>query len=321
MLIEFAARLHDELGGGGRRGGAHVGDEIGDGEIGFVADSGDYRNFGGEDGAGDFFFVEGPEIFEGAAATREDQYVHHLAAIEELQRADYFRRGAFALDTHGINGEVHIAKASAQDAHHVANRGAARGSDQADAAGQERQRLLAAGGKEAFGFEALFELLEGKLERAESDRLDMLDIDLVFAARFVNADGATHRDVQAVFGAELHGAELILEADAAHLGAFVFQGAVDVAGLCFVAVGDFAGDPDVGEIAGEEVADPGGQLGDREGAAFRHQVELKLAHGRSGVWPGWYAVAMHPPSPPFLQMFILKVVKILFFDLLFQVFF
>jgi len=75
--------------------------------------------------------------------------------------------------------------------------------------------------------------------------------------------------VQAVFGAELHGAELILEADAFHLGAFVFEGAVDVAGLGFVAVGDFAGDPDVGEVAGEKVADLGGQLGDREGAAVR----------------------------------------------------
>src|SRR2546426_117414 len=38
VLVELGARLDDELGGGGRRGGTDIGDEIGDGEIGFVAD-------------------------------------------------------------------------------------------------------------------------------------------------------------------------------------------------------------------------------------------------------------------------------------------
>ncbi len=281
VLIEFAAGLHNELGGGGRRGSAHVGDEIGDSEIGFVAYAGDYGNLRSEDGARDFFFIEGPEIFEGAAAAGENQNVDHLPAIEELQRANDFGGGAIALDAHGIDGEVHIAEAAAQDAHHVADGGSAGRSDQADAAGEKRQRLLAAGGEEAFGFEALLELLEGELQSTESDRFDVLDIDLVFAARFVDADGAAHGDVQAVFGAELHGAELILEADAADLGALVFERAIDVAGLRFVAVGDFARDPDVGEVAGEEIADLGGQLGDGESAAVGHQVELKLAHWQS----------------------------------------
>src|SRR5258708_25136044 len=84
-----------------------------------------------------------------------------------------------------------------------------------------------------------------------------------------------------MLGGELHGAELVLEANAAHLGAFVLQGAVNVAGLGLVAIGDFPGDPNVGEIASEEVANLCGELGDREGTAFRHEVELKLAHGRS----------------------------------------
>src|SRR6266700_6540759 len=40
MLIEFTAGLDDKLGGGGRSGGADIGDKIRDGEIGFVADAG-----------------------------------------------------------------------------------------------------------------------------------------------------------------------------------------------------------------------------------------------------------------------------------------
>ncbi len=187
--------MHDQLGGGGGRGGAHVGDEIGDGEIGFVADAGDYGNFRSEDGAREFFFVEGPEIFEGAAAAGEDEHIDHSAAIEELYGAHNFRGGAVALDAHGIDREVHVAKAAAQDAHHIANRSAAWRRDQPDAVRQKRQRLLAVGSEKAFGFEALLELLEGELQRAEADGLDVLDVNLVFAARFVNADGAAHGDV------------------------------------------------------------------------------------------------------------------------------
>ena len=40
-----------------------------------------------------------------------------------------------ALNAHGIDGEVHIAEAAAQDAHHVADSSAGRRSDEADAAG------------------------------------------------------------------------------------------------------------------------------------------------------------------------------------------
>jgi hypothetical protein len=83
-----------------------------------------------------------------------------------LHGANDFRGGAIALDAHGVDGEVHIAEAAAQDAHHIADGSAARRSDQADAAGEKRQRLLAIRGEKAFGFEALLELLEGELQRA-----------------------------------------------------------------------------------------------------------------------------------------------------------
>ena len=140
--------------------------------------------------------------------------------------------------------------------------------------------FLRVGGEEAFGFEALFQLLEGELKRAEADGLDVLDVDLIFAAGFVDADRAAHGDVQAVLGAELDAALLLLEENAADLGAVVLEREVDVAGLGFAAVGNFAFDPDVGELFAEEVADAGGELADGEGAAGRLQVERELAHSR-----------------------------------------
>jgi hypothetical protein len=85
--------------------------------------------------------------------------------------------------------------------------------------------------------------------------------------------------LQAVFGAELDAALLLFEENATDLGAIVFQGEVDVAGLGFAAVGDFALDEDVGEVAGEKIADAAGKLADRQDLAVGLEVEGELAHG------------------------------------------
>ena len=84
--------------------------------------------------------------------------------------------------------------------------------------------------------------------------------------------------MQSILRTEFHGADLRLEADGAELRGLVFQDEVDVPGLRFVAVGDFAFDEDVGEISREEIADASGEFGDRVDAALGHQVELELAH-------------------------------------------
>src|SRR4029077_20887189 len=126
VLVKFAARLDDELGGGGRRGSANIGDEIGDGEIGFVADARDDGNFRCKDRAGDDFFVEGPQIFQGAAAARDDEHVDEVPFVEKLHRFDDFFGGAFALDAHGKKHQMDIGKAAREDAHNVAHGSALR---------------------------------------------------------------------------------------------------------------------------------------------------------------------------------------------------
>src|SRR5579859_3967813 len=132
VFIEFAPRLHDEFGGGAGRRSANVGDEIGDSEISFVADAGDDGNFRIEDGAGDDLFVEGPQIFDGAAAARDDENVDKFSLIEKSQRTDNFLGGAFSLNAHGKNGEMHVVKTAAQNADDVANGGAFGRSDKSD---------------------------------------------------------------------------------------------------------------------------------------------------------------------------------------------
>jgi hypothetical protein len=72
VIFHFLARADDQFGGRGRRGSAEVGDEIDDGEVGFVADGGDDGDLGGRDGAGQGFVVERGQVFGGAATTRND---------------------------------------------------------------------------------------------------------------------------------------------------------------------------------------------------------------------------------------------------------
>ena len=49
---------------------------LGDGGVRLVTDAGGDGDFGGDDGAGEGFFVEGPEVFEGAAAANQKNKVN-----------------------------------------------------------------------------------------------------------------------------------------------------------------------------------------------------------------------------------------------------
>ena len=62
-----------------------VRDEVGDGEIRFVADAGDHGNERRRNRARNDLFVECPQIFERAAAASEDQHVREFDAIEIAQ--------------------------------------------------------------------------------------------------------------------------------------------------------------------------------------------------------------------------------------------
>src|SRR5262249_4173437 len=148
-----------------------------------------------EYGARDGLFVEGPEIFDGTAATGEDENVDEFLLIEKFERTNDFARRFFALHADGIEGEMDVVKTAPQDANYVPDCGAFGRSDQADAAGKKRQRFFARGIEEAFRFETLLELLESELERAAPLRLHGLDVNLIFAALLVDADASAHGDL------------------------------------------------------------------------------------------------------------------------------
>jgi hypothetical protein len=72
---------------------------------------------------------------------------------------------------------------------------------------------------------------------------------LHFAAAFVDGDAPSDDDLHAVFGAEAKQSCLRFEHDYAELRLSVFQRHVDVTGISWPVIGDFALDPDIRELA------------------------------------------------------------------------
>ncbi len=116
---------HDDLRGRGRRRRAHVGDEIGDGEIDLVADAADDGDGRGGDGARHRLVVEGPQILERAAAAGQNEHVALGPPAGQAYCRHDLRGGRCALHGHGIDQHRNRGEAPRQHVQDVADRGAA----------------------------------------------------------------------------------------------------------------------------------------------------------------------------------------------------
>lgn len=121
--LEFVLGADDQLGGGAGGRGAEVGNEVGNGEINFVADGGDCRDAGPGEGAGDDFFVEGPEVFEGAAPAGDDDDVDEVEGVELVDGGGNLGGGTVALDANGVDDDVAEMPAG-DDVEEIPDRGA-----------------------------------------------------------------------------------------------------------------------------------------------------------------------------------------------------
>src|ERR1041385_2827264 len=116
---ELAARNHsgsDDLGSGAGRGRAQIGDEVTDGKIDFVADSGNDWKLRFVNGAGDDFFIESPQILETAATARHKDEFESRAftrwpvseLIEQANRGGDFSARAIALNAAGNQNDQSV---------------------------------------------------------------------------------------------------------------------------------------------------------------------------------------------------------------------
>ena len=82
--LQIAHVGHDQLRRRARRRRAQVGDEIGNGEIDFVADRANDRNRRMKNRAGDDLFVELPQILDASAAARDDDQIERRPGLVRL---------------------------------------------------------------------------------------------------------------------------------------------------------------------------------------------------------------------------------------------
>ena len=82
VICNFVVSLGDEFGGGRRRRRAQVGGEVGDGEVGFVANGGDDGQAGGNNGARHALAVESGQVFKRSAAAGKDNQIDEAAGVQ-----------------------------------------------------------------------------------------------------------------------------------------------------------------------------------------------------------------------------------------------
>ena len=184
----------------------------------------------------------------------DDDDVDARQPADGAEAAGDLERRALALHPRRANDEMRVRIAAAEHLDDVANRRAVERCDDADLAGQRRQRPLARGVEQPFCLQPLLQLIEGELQRAEPVRLQVLADELILALRLVHRDASARHDAQAVGRLELQIAQRGPENDAANLRAGVLQGEVQMPGVPDPAVGELAFDPDFEELGFEQVA-------------------------------------------------------------------
>ena len=108
-------------------------------------------NLRGSNCARDNFFVEFPQVFHAPATARDHDKIEGFPIfVRRRQFADRdrdFLRGSGSLDPHRVNQDLQPGRAPFQNVKNIANGRAARGSDDADAAREFRQRAFVFGRK------------------------------------------------------------------------------------------------------------------------------------------------------------------------------
>ena len=183
-LQKVGAHRHGDLGGRGRRRRPEVGGKVDQRHVGLVPHGGDQRDVARCRGAHHDFLVEGPEVFQAAAAAGDDQHVgprHRrgcIEAVEARDRGSDLLRRARALDRD--RPDQHAAGEAVFDAmQDVADHGARGRCHDADGLRQVGQLALTRLVEEALGGERLLARLQEREQGACAGQLQPLDHDLI----------------------------------------------------------------------------------------------------------------------------------------------
>ena len=289
---ELVARRAHQFRGGGRGRRAHVGGEVGDREVGFVADAHHDRDRRGANRPRHPLVVERPQVFDAAAAAAQDEHVALGAASRSRERGDDFGRCPFALHRRRVDDHRDRRVAAPQRRQHVAQRRRSARGDHADRARVGGQRPFRRRIEQALALELVAQTEESLEERAEARRPHELDVQLEIAARLVKRHERAHLDLHPVARLPVEQHPAAAEHDAAHLRAAVLQREIEVTRAGLHEIGDLAGDPGERQAVLEEIAHAAVERGDGQNRAGRN-----LTSPRQRWISGHFGIVTYPQVP------------------------
>ena len=201
-----------------------------------MADTGDHRYARGDDGSGDDFLVERPQILHGAAAAADEDYVRPAVLIQTADGLNNFLRRARALHRAGGQQHAHVGIAPPGNADDIANHRAAAGCGHANHLWQQGDGPLAGGVEQPLLHELLFQRLKAQIEISRALGPQGIDIELIAAALYIQRGRAARRNAHAVLRSEGERCGLLPPKHALHARGFVLEGKIAMAaGIAFEA--------------------------------------------------------------------------------------
>ncbi len=157
----------------GRRGRADVGNEVQQRDVLFVPDGADHRSGAAGHGPDQVLVGEREQVFQRAAAPRDDDHVDGGVGIQPLERPDDLLAGVHALDRDLLDPELHRRPAPCGVPEHVPFGRRVAAADQPDRVRQERQLPLALGGEQALGGQRGTQPFQSCQQFADADGFDL----------------------------------------------------------------------------------------------------------------------------------------------------
>jgi hypothetical protein len=161
---------------GGRCGRAQIGDEIANGEVGFMTDAADNWDSRLQHGARDRFLVESPKILDRPAAAADDEHVDLGALARRGDGRRDLESRPVALHRRRIQDHRQCWHPALERRQDVGERRGARRRDKADRARESRQRTLALCAEPTGGLELGLESGELLVARADTRQPHGFDI-------------------------------------------------------------------------------------------------------------------------------------------------
>ncbi|CAB3913760.1 hypothetical protein LMG26858_04880 [Achromobacter anxifer] len=261
---QFRARHASQFGGGRRRGCAHVGHEIGDGEIRFVSDAADDGNLAGRDFAGQRLVVETPKILDAAAAADQQQRVDLGALVGDAHLGRQPSGGIRPLYRRGIDDHGHLGRTPRQCRQHVPQRRGMQGRNDPDGARQAHGLALAGRIEQAFRGQLLLQPQERFIQIADAGPAHGVGLQLVVAAGLVKGNAGADLDLVARPRHETDRAGAASEHDGAHGGPAVLEREIPMPGSRRCEVGNLPAHPQRRDAALQQLPHGLIQLGNRQ---------------------------------------------------------